>query len=203
MPRTAAEWDERHRREAAWPPEEPSTILGELLPLLPAGPALDLASGSGRNALFLAERQPVTAVDRSPAALDILERRALAAGRAVTRGTVPEAAAQGIHVVRCDLEQTRLPREAFQLIVCIRYLQRSLFRQIGRALVPGGTLLFETYTKAQLAFPQGPKDPDYLLEGGELRGAFPELRTLFYRELNAGQGIASLLARKPDRIARS
>jgi len=201
MPRTEAEWEERHGREARRPADGPSTILGELLPLLPAGPALDLACGTGRNTLFLAERQPVTAVDRSSAALEILEQRALATGRAVTRGTAPEAAARGIHLVRCDLEGIRLPSEAFQLIVCIRYLDRGLFRQLGRALAPGGALLFETYTKAQLAYADGPRDPDYLLESGELRGAFPELRILFYRELNAGQGIASLLARKP-RAAR-
>jgi tellurite methyltransferase len=203
MSRTAAEWEARHRREAGCPLEEPSTILGELLSLLPAGPALDVACGTGRNTLYLAQRQPVTAVDRSPAALEVLEQRALARGQAVTRGAVPGAAAQGIHVVRCDLDEAQLPREAFHLIVCIRYLQRNLFRELGRALVPGGTLLFETYTKAQLAFPEGPKNPDYLLESGELRSAFPELRTLFYRELNAGQGIASLLARKPERFARS
>jgi hypothetical protein len=64
------------------------------------------------------------------------------------------------------------------------------------ALVAGGVLLFETYTRAQLEFDGGPKNPEYLLHCGELRTAFPRLQTLFYRELRAGKGIASLLARK-------
>jgi len=43
----------------------------------------------------------------------------------------------------------------------------------------------------------GPRNPNYLLERGELRTAFPGLRNLFYRELRAGKGIASLIAVKP------
>jgi hypothetical protein len=36
-----------------------------------------------------------------------------------------------------------------------------------------------------------------LLGTHELRDAFPGLRTMFYRELRAEKGIASLLAQKP------
>jgi hypothetical protein len=80
--------------------------------------------------------------------------------------------------------------------VCVQFLQRSLFPQITSALRPNGVLLLETYTRAQLEFPGGPRNPAYLLEIGELREAFPSLCVLFYRELRAGQGIASLVARK-------
>jgi hypothetical protein len=66
------------------------------------------------------------------------------------------------------------------------------------ALVSGGMLLFETFTCAQLESDGGPKNPAYLLELGELRTAFPKLRIVFYRELRAGKGIASLIARKTD-----
>jgi hypothetical protein len=57
-------------------------------------------------------------------------------------------------------------------------------------------LLFETHTVAQLDFAGGPRNPEYLLDLGELRAAFPGLRSLFYRELRAGKGIASLIAQK-------
>jgi hypothetical protein len=69
-----------------------------------------------------------------------------------------------------------------------------------RALAPGGMLLFETYTRAQREILGGPKNPDHLLEQGELRTAFPSLRLLFYRELRAGKGIASLIAQKPQTL---
>jgi len=198
-----ASWDERHRAAAGQAAAEPATFVTELLPLLPVGPALDLACGTGRHALLLAARQQVTAVDGSAVALDVLETRARAAGQAVRRGRDLEViaasdsgAGSGIDLVQSDLEQLRLPGECYALILCVQYLQRSLFSQIERALAPGGILLFETFTRAQLEFEGGPKNPEFLLESGELRVAFPGLRLMFYRELRAGKGIASLLARK-------
>jgi hypothetical protein len=99
--------------------------------------------------------------------------------------------------VHANLEEIALPAHCFQLILCFQYLQRSLFRSIEQALMPGGVLLFETYTLAQMEFAGGPRNPDFLLEAGELHAAFPSLHTLFYRELRAGQGIASLAAQRP------
>jgi hypothetical protein len=47
-----------------------------------------------------------------------------------------------------------------------------------------------------MELPGGPRNPAYFLEAGELRAAFPELSVLFYRELRAGVGAASLVAKK-------
>ena len=199
MAASASEWNAKHRAAAEETPE-PAEFVRELLPLLPLGPALDLACGTGRHTLLLASRhQPVTAVDSSAVALQILERRARASHCAVAH--IEGAAQAGNHGYRiqlwhADLEELSLPQQAFSLVICVNYLQRSLFSQIERALVPGGVLLFETYTVAQLEFPGGPRNPRYLLQLGELRTAFPSLRGLFYRELRAGKGIASLIAQK-------
>ena len=198
----AAHWNAKHRVAAHEPASEPAEFVRELLPLLPLGPALDLACGTGRHALLLAARQqPVTAVDFSAAAIEILEQSAHDAHCGVTHSesaaTIPHRR-QGIHLWHADLEAVSLPSEAFSLVLCVNYLQRSLFPQIENTLVPGGILLFETYTVAQLDFEGGPRNPNYLLEVGELRTAFPKLRNLFYRELRAGKGIASLIAQKPS-----
>ena len=201
MPPSQADWDAKHSLAAREAAEAPTGILAELWPLLPTGAALDLACGRGRNAIFLAEHgRPVTAVDWSPAALDLLEKRAQALNLPVRRIQRIEKAKQaraGIDLVEADLESAQLEVNGYFLILCVRYLQRSLFPQICRALRPGGMLLFETYTKAQLDFSGGPRNPAHLLDKGELRRAFPELQTVFYRELRAEQGIASLAARKP------
>jgi tellurite methyltransferase len=195
-----SEWDARHRVAASDVAAEPASFVLELLPLLPLGPALDLACGTGRHTLLLAGRhQHVTAIDGSAVALDVIEDRARAASQPVRRVTSlrgVSASRLGIELVHADLEQATLPANFFALILCVHYLQRSLFVQIERALIPGGMLLFETYTRAQLHFAGGPKNPEYLLDNGELRSAFPSLRPLFYRELRAGKGIASLLAEK-------
>ena len=201
MPSSQSEWDAKYRLAGEGPTAEPAGMLCELWPLLPAGEALDLACGSGRNTLFLAERgRHVTAVDWSEPGLAILEARAQAKKIHLRRmhklaefGRTKHA---GIDLFYADLEKIQLPEHSYDVIVCIRYLQRSLFAQIGRALRPGGMLLYETFTQAQLDFEGGPKDPSHLLKPGELREAFPGLCVLFYRELRAGQGIASLAAQK-------
>jgi tellurite methyltransferase len=202
MPATTSEWDAKHRAAAEGSLAEPAGFVMELLPLLPLGPALDLACGTGRHALLLASRlQVVTAVDSSSVALEILEQRALDAHHVVTRVKRPAQIANrehGIQLWQADLERVSLPSEVFSLVICVNYLQRSLFSQIERTLAPGGMLLFETHTVAQLDFTGGPRNPDYLLQLGELRTAFPSLRHLFYRELRAGKGIASLIAQKTD-----
>ena len=204
MPSSQSDWDAKHRLAAEAPPAEPASIVRELLPLLPAGPALDIACGTGRHALFLAARgQHVTAVDFSSVALDVLEVRARSMRVPVRRSESLHEPGRprrgGLELMQADLERTHLPERCYDLVLCIQYLQRSLFPQIGRALRPDGVLLFETYTRAQLEFAGGPRNPAYLLETGELREAFPELSVLFYRELRAGQGIASLVAKKRDK----
>jgi SAM-dependent methyltransferase len=165
-----------------------------------------LACGTGRHTLLLASRrQAVTAVDSSEVALGILEERARALHYEVSRVKVlarrlaqTAKRQQGIQLWQADLERLDLPPQVFSLVICVNYLQRSLFAQMERTLLPGGMLLVETFTLAQLDFAGGPRNPNYLLERGELRTAFPGLRPLFYRELRAGKGIASLIARKPS-----
>jgi tellurite methyltransferase len=199
MSASIARWDEKHRAA----PDElppPAGILRELLPLLPPGRALDVACGTGRNAIFLAERGwSVTALDGSRVALEKL--RLAAAERGVpadgpSEGDPAPGRSGRIELLARDLERDPLPSGSFDLIVCIRFLQRSLFPWLESSLRPGGMLLVETYTQAQLQLEGGPRNPEYLLERGELREAFPALRTIFYRELRAGQGMASLLAQR-------
>lgn len=201
MPNSQSEWEAKHRLTAEAPPYEPASIVRELLPLLPNGPALDIACGTGRHALFLAARgQHVTAVDYSSVALDILEVRARGQHLQLKRRDNFHPPGRhshgGLELIHTNLEEAQLPEHGYDLILCVQYLQRSLFPQMVRALRPDGVLLMETFTQAQMEFSGGPRNPEYLLGTGELREAFPELCVLFYRELRAGVGIASLVAKK-------
>lgn len=206
MPANAWDWDARHREAAGKPLAEPAGIVVEWLARLPGGPALDLACGRGRHTLLLAEHgHAVTAVDWSGAALEILEAEARARKLEVTRATAAESAGvvtahkRGIRLVQANLEEIRLAEDAFAVIVCVQYLQRTLFGQMERALRPGGVLLFETFTRAQLNYAGGPRNRAHLLEPEELRTAFRRLEILFYRERTDGQGMASLVGRKAER----
>src|SRR5579872_4299639 len=74
-----ADWEQRYRAQEETSAPSPSSVLVEAASSLAPGRALDLACGTGRNALWLAEHGwSVTAVDGSPAAIDILHQRAAA-----------------------------------------------------------------------------------------------------------------------------
>lgn len=216
MPNDAQHWDAHYRLENHPAGTEPAVLLCELLPLLPRGRALDLAMGGGRNAVFLAANGwHVTGVDSCRVALEnaaaLAEVRGLRVvwvsssesreGRTALYAPGRELPQKlpGLWLLQVDLERATLPVAQFEVVICFSYLQRSLFSAIEAALRPGGMLVYETYTLDQLTFPKGPRNPDHLLRPEELRQAFPTLETLFYRELCAGKGIASLLARKPVR----
>src|SRR5271169_6812350 len=74
------DWDKRYRlREHAASDLEaaPTPLLMSTAVAEQPGKALDLASGAGRNALWLAEQGwEVTAVDGAPSAIEILQTRA-------------------------------------------------------------------------------------------------------------------------------
>ena len=153
----------------------PSPFLRQILDSeawdIPRGVALDVAAGTGRNAIFLAERGfRVVAIDISSIALDEARRRA-------------EKKSLELSCQQADLEQIELPQAAYDLIVNLNYLQRSLFPQIRKALKTDGRVIFETYLIDQQAIGH-PKNPAYLLNHNELLEQFRDFRVLYYREGN-------------------
>ena len=164
---------------AAWLTEH-----AHLLP--PRGTALDVACGRGRHALWLAERGlSVVALDRDADAIRDLQAQATARG-------LPIAAA-----VR-DLESgsPSLGTEAFDTIVVVHYLHRRLFASLLDALLPGGLLIYETFTRAQ-ARRGKPTNPDFLLEEGELRRLVQPLEVIDWREgAFEERDVASIVARR-------
>ncbi len=152
--------------------------------------ALDVACGSGRDAVHLALHGfRVEARDHDEEAL--ARARELAARNGVT-----------IRTMRCDLERPGLrpPRRHFDLVTCFRFLHRPLFPWMEAALAPGGWLVYETFLVGQARFGR-PRRAHFLLEPGELARAFPSLETLRYEERDpeGGPVMARLIARKPDR----
>ena len=200
MPYDTQEWDGRYRQPGYWAGREPAEFLREVLPLLPRGTALDLASGEGRNGIFLAQQAyQVFAVERSRVGLEKTETLARECGVAchwATQLTLPHKPDAQLFLVQADLETFALPSAQFDVVLCFKFLQRSLLPLLPRALRRHGMLVYETHTLAQLKFASGPRSPEFLLQPGELRAAFSAMEILFYSELCAGKGMASLLARK-------
>ena len=138
---------------------------------IPHGRAADLASGSGRDAVWLALRGfDVEAWDRAPEALARARELAERFGVRVT-------------TVECDLERDWPPlHEArYALLTCFRFLDRALPARMARALQPGGVLIYETFRIGQEQFGK-PKRGQFLLRPGELAAAFQGLELLHTEE---------------------
>jgi SAM-dependent methyltransferase len=145
---------------------------------------VDIACGSGRNAVYLALLgYDVIAIDRLPDALERCTDLAARSGIAV-------------RVEQRDLEfPGALDDLTADLVVVVRYLERTLFGPLRRAVRPGGLLVYETFTSDQAELGH-PRNRRFLLDPGELLEAFSELETLEYREgFFDGAHLARLVAR--------
>jgi SAM-dependent methyltransferase len=184
-------WNARYREERE--PPEASPFLAALDALLPrAGRALDVAGGSGRNALWLARRGlAVTLADVSDVALS------LAAGAARAEG-LPLA------TVQVDLEAAPLPAGPWDLVLCAYFLHRPLFAALPAVLVPGGLLVVAHATRTNLERHPRP-GPAHLLDDGELPRLVAGLELLHVEEgwLESGRHEARVVARRPASPPRS
>jgi rhodanese-related sulfurtransferase len=170
----------------------PSSFLIRNFDLLPKGLALDFVMGEGRNAIYLATRGfDVDGVDPDPEAVAqarIASRKLGVPIRAIV-GNVED----GTYII---------PIEAYDVIVVFNYLHRPLFKDIRDGLVPGGVVVYQTYTVEQAQYGR-PTDPNALLRPGELRMQFSDWEILRYRELAGAsrdgemRAVAGIVARKP------
>lgn len=163
-----SKWDAIYRANVL--PAEPCEVLRTHRYLLPQkGKALDLACGLGGNALVLAEQGlSVQALDISSVALARLQT---------------QAALQtlSIHTQPGTITAESLPRQTFDVIVVSRFLDRSLCNAIMGALTFEGLLFYQTFTRGKLD-PEGPGNPDFLLDRNELLRLFSPLSVVFYQE---------------------
>ena len=179
-------WEARYA-EARAATGAPSAFLARHAELI-HGRVLDVAAGTGRNALFLARRGAI--VDAFDISLNGL--RALQA--AARSECLP------IRPVQADLEHFPLPANLYDAAINIRYLQRSLFGPLQRCIKPGGVIVFETFLIDHLAVGHV-TNPAFLLEHGELRRAFTNCDVLVYEEgkldtEDAPAHLARLVARR-------
>lgn len=141
-------WDKRYSEPGFAYGTQPNTFLAEAAAHIPPGEVLCIAAGEGRNAVFLAEQgYRVTAVDASAVGLE--KTRALAAERGVEVATVA-----------ADLAGFSLGEGRWSGIVGIFAhlpppVRRPLHAAVPAALRPGGVVIMEAYSPAQLAHKTG------------------------------------------------
>ena len=153
-------------------------------------PVLDLACGNGCNGLMLARLGiPVVFADKSGSALETVQQQ------------LKQEALPG-RVWQVDLESPNtkpLSDLNFSAIIVFRYLHRPLFPALLNAVIPGGLVIYETFTTENRQFGR-PVNPDFLLLPGELETIFRGWDIIFYFEgirSNPEQAISQIVARKP------
>ena len=160
-----AKWDNRYRGQT---PGAPLSLLSDMAYLLPTtGHALDLACGTGANALLLAGRGLQTqAWDISAVAVETLTGHA---------GDLPLDAQQRDVVAEPPAPAT------FDVICVAHFLDRELCPAIAAALRPGGLLFYQTFTRDRVD-DTGPSSSRYRLESNELLRLFAGLTVRYFRE---------------------
>jgi SAM-dependent methyltransferase len=157
----------------------PSAWVARFFHLITAGGrVLDLAAGSGRHSLYLAQQGfSVLAVDRDAGALELLTQ---------------SKSDLAIQIEQLDLEGSTWPLAdrsgLFDAVVVTNYLYRPYLELLPDLLAEGGVLIYETFAHGNAAFGK-PSNPDFLLQTGELLdfAARHSLHVLAYSDLYQAQ----------------
>jgi SAM-dependent methyltransferase len=184
--------DEWNRRYASVPllwAVDPGPFLGQEVGGMPPGRALDLGSGEGRNAIWLAQHGwKVTGVDFSEVAV----------GRAAD--LAEEAGVSGaVTWVVADLASYEPARDAFDLVllmfVHLAAGQRAglLERAVG-ALAPGGTILVVGYDTANATEGDGGvRDPAILFSPDDIVAELGGLEVERAEQLRVGNAVDAIV----------
>jgi cyclopropane fatty-acyl-phospholipid synthase-like methyltransferase len=169
-------WNERYASNEFAYGTEPNSFLVENASLL-TSPVLSLAEGEGRNAVFLASLGlDVLGVDASDVGLAKAQKLAASRGLAIRTEVADLASYEPAanHYGSVISISAHLPSR----------LRSTFYPLVERSLKPGGVILLEAYTKAQLARTTGgPKDPDLLVDLAELKQQFPNCEPIIAQEI--------------------
>jgi len=147
-------WDKKYQnRPELLEKREPSKKLVGLVAMVKGKKALDIACGSGRNSIFLANKNfDVEAFDISCIAIDSLNSHGY----------------KNINTKCIDLEHYIPKQDSYDLIVMTNYLDRDIIRSLLNSLKKDGILFVETY----MDHPSNTKpnsNSDFLLKSNELK----------------------------------
>lgn len=169
-------WNERYAGSGFAYGTEPNSFLVEHAKLL-TSPVLSLAEGEGRNAVYLASLGlDVLGVDASDVGL--AKAKKLAASRGLA-----------IRTEVADLASYEPRENHYGSVISISahlpsHLRNRLYPLVARSLKPGGVILLEAYTKAQISRNTGgPKDLDMLMDLVELEQQFSNCEPILAQEI--------------------
>ena len=184
-------WDERFAAGEYPRLPEPSAVLRHHVEDTATGRALDVATGTGRNAVFLAEAgYDVDAIDKSREGLRIARENATERG-----------VAERIDFLQADVPSYAFPESRYDLVTISFYRAVDRFPDVKEALAPGGYLFVEHHLRSSAPTPWGPGGDRYRFASNELLRACLDLTVLYYEEVTESRpggdqrAVARILAR--------
>ncbi|SDZ84415.1 Methyltransferase domain-containing protein [Haloplanus vescus] len=182
-------WNEKYNDDSFRLPDDPIPELARRIDTLPSGRALDVATGTGRNARFLAaEGYDVDAVDVSDEALDRARRAA-------------EEAGVDVNWIRADIDDFEFEPNAYDVITVSFFAMLERLPDLTTALAPGGVLVYEHHLRSSDDIDIGPSSDRYRYPTNHLLHACLDLTILHYEERTRAdhegqtQAVATLVAR--------
>jgi len=146
--------------------------------------ALDIASGMGRNSMFLVkEGFVVDALDISSIAIEKLQN------------------IDNVNALEVDFDTYTLKKDSYDLIICTYYLNRKLFPQIENALKEDGIFIFETFMH-HTENTKVPSNKSFLLNEGELETTFDERYDLLHISEFMEIGVCGEKSMKASMVAK-
>ncbi|WP_336338546.1 class I SAM-dependent methyltransferase [Haloarcula brevis] len=191
-------WDERYRTGTYPRRPDPHPVLERYLPAVPTGRALDVATGTGRNALPVAAAgHRVDAVDQSREGLRIARENARAAG-----------VEDSIEWLQADLDSFAFPAATYDLVTISFYRPVDRLPDIVESLADGGYLFVQHHLRTTDDVDGGPSGDRYRFASNELLRAGLGLTVLHYDERTATTdgttaATAQLVARKSHGSSQS
>ncbi|MFC5368904.1 class I SAM-dependent methyltransferase [Salinirubrum litoreum] len=173
-------WDERFASGSYPSDPEPSPVLRRYVETFPEGRALDVATGTGRNALFLAEHgYEVDGLDQSREGLRIA--RETAEDRGIEEQT---------QWIQGDVASYEFPESAYDVVTISFYRPMDRLPDIKAALRPGGVLFVQHHMRSPeaAAYEVGPSTDRYRFAANELLHACLDLTVLHYSETTESRG---------------
>lgn len=170
-------WNDRYSAHSSVYGEKPNEFFRRQLTGLTPGKILLPAEGEGRNSIYAAGLGwEVHAIDFS----EVGREKTLEKARQLNLEVDYQLG---------DLATVQLPEEAYDVIALVfahmsSDVRRSFHKRCLMALRPGGRIILEAYSKAQIRFNSGgPKDPDFLCTPEDLATDFTGLQIIL-KEVN-------------------
>lgn len=166
------DWDARYREGFYGDAPGVHDLVKRFAPSIPCRkPVIDIAMGQGRDVLFLASTGfRVYGLEKSREAILLAQK-------------IGQKDGTEVQPILGDAHSLPFKAGVAGAVLVFYFLEREILAELVRLLAPGGILLYETFLRRQNRISSnGPRNPDYLLDDGELYEHFRGLELLFYEE---------------------